>query len=46
MGHYLREELEQNGYEVIGLDLSPGDVAVNRAGRDHEQFLHGNLGKC
>jgi len=28
VGRCLREELERNGYEVIGLDLQPGDKTV------------------
>ncbi len=33
-------------FRAAALDLSSGAVAVNRAGRDLAQFLHGNLGKC
>lgn len=28
VGHYLRRELEANGYEVLGLDLQPGEKTV------------------
>jgi len=28
VGNYLRAELEQNGYEVIGLDIRPGDRTI------------------
>lgn len=28
VGGYLRRELEQNGYEVIGLDIQPGEKTV------------------
>lgn len=28
VGSYLRRELEQNGYEVIGLDICPGEKTV------------------
>lgn len=38
MGHYLREELEQNGYEVIGLDLSPGEKTVQADLLNFEQI--------
>ena len=33
-------------FRAAALNLSTGDVAVNRAGRELAQFLHGNLGKC
>lgn len=28
VGQYLRRELEENGYEVVGLDVQPGEGAV------------------
>ena len=28
VGQYLRQELEENGYEVIGLDVQPGEGAI------------------
>ena len=28
VGRYLRRELEENGYEVVGLDIQPGEGAV------------------
>ena len=28
VGQYLRQELEANGYEVVGLDLQPGEGAI------------------
>ena len=28
VGQYLRRELEENGYTVLGLDLQPGEGAV------------------
>ena len=28
VGQYLRQELEENGYEVVGLDLQPGEGTI------------------
>ena len=28
VGHYLRQELESNGYEVTGLDLQAGEMGA------------------
>ena len=28
VGRYLRQELEESGYEVVGLDIQPGEGAV------------------
>ena len=28
VGQYLRRELEENGYTVLGLDLQPGEGAI------------------
>ena len=33
-------------FRAAALDLSTGGVAVNRAGRELAEFLHGNLVKC
>lgn len=33
-------------FRAAAVDLSAGTVAANRAGRDLEDFLHGNLEKC
>lgn len=38
VGHYLRRELEANGYEVLGLDLQPGGKTVQADLLDPEQL--------
>lgn len=38
VGHYLRRELEANGYEVLGLDLQPGEKTVQADLLDPEQL--------
>ena len=37
VGAYLRRELEQNGYDVIGLDIRPGERTVQVDLLDYEQ---------
>lgn len=37
MGHYLRQELEANGYEVLGLDLQAGPDTIKADLLDPEQ---------
>lgn len=37
VGKYLREELENNGYEVIGLDILPGEGTIQVDILDSEQ---------
>ncbi len=39
VGNYLREELEQNGYDVVGLDVRPGDKTLVCDLLDTEQTL-------
>lgn len=38
VGQYLRRELEANGYEVLGLDLQPGEKTVQADLLDPEQL--------
>ena len=38
VGQYLRQELEANGYEVLGLDLQPGANTVQADLLDPEQL--------
>lgn len=38
VGKYLRRELEENGYEVLGLDLQPGERTVQADLLDPEQL--------
>lgn len=38
VGHYLRQELEQNGYDVIGLDIQSGEKTVQADLLDAEQL--------
>lgn len=37
VGQYLRRELEENGYEVVGLDVQPGEGVVQADLLDPEQ---------
>lgn len=39
VGTYLREELEQNGYDVVGLDIRPGDKTIQADLLNAEQIL-------
>lgn len=38
VGNYLRAELEQNGYEVVGLDIRPGEATIQADLLDAEQI--------
>lgn len=38
VGKYLRAELEQHGYEVVGLDIQPGDRTLQADLMDAEQI--------
>lgn len=38
VGRYLRRELEENGYEVVGLDIQPGEGAVQADLLDPEEI--------
>lgn len=38
VGQYLRRELEANGYEVLGLDLQPGEHTIQADLLDSEQL--------
>lgn len=38
VGKYLREELENNGYEVTGLDIRPGDRTIQADLLNYEQI--------
>nr|MCR5346375.1 GDP-mannose 4,6-dehydratase [Fretibacterium sp.] len=37
VGHYLREELERHGYDVMGLDIRPGERTLQADLLDKEQ---------